>query len=133
MPTWNGNFCGEINIALVAYSPLGRGFLSGKYKSPEDFEKGDFRRNNPRFSKENFARNLEIVTKVEEIAKSKAVTPSQIALAWVLSKGADVFPLTGTKRVKYLEENADSLNVMLEINEIKELDKLHDWVSGSRY
>lgn len=125
--------CRELNIALVAYSPLGRGFLSGKYKSPDDFEKGDFRRVNPRFSKENFAKNLEIVTKVEQIAKSKSITPAQAALAWVISKGNDVFPLSGTKRIKYLRENIASVNVRLDKEEIEELDKLHNYVSGSRY
>jgi len=125
--------CRELDIALVPYSPLGRGFLSGKYKSIDDFEENDFRRNNPRFSSENFNKNLEIVEKVEEIAKTKSVTPSQIALAWVLSKGKDVFPIPGTRRIKYLKENMESTNIEFEAAEIQELDKLYNLVSGSRY
>ncbi len=125
--------CRELNIALVPYSPLGRGFLSGNYKSPNDFEEGDFRRHNPRFSEENFAKNLDILKKVEEMAKSKSVTPSQIALAWVLSKGSDMFPIPGTKKIKYLKENIESTNIKFEQGEIEQLDKLYGLVSGSRY
>jgi aryl-alcohol dehydrogenase-like predicted oxidoreductase len=125
--------CRELDIALVPYSPLGRGFLSGKYKSAKDFEEGDFRKNNPRFSKENFNKNLEIVKKVEEIAQLKSVTPAQIALSWVFSKGNDIFPLTGTKRIKYLKENIESINIKLNKDEIEQLDKLCNLVSGSRY
>jgi len=125
--------CRELNIALVPYSPLGRGFLSGKYKSLKDFEKGDFRSSNPRFNKENFKKNLEIIKKVEEIAISKSVTPAQIALAWVLSKGTDIFPLTGTKKIKYLKENMESVDVKLKKDEIEKLDTLYNLVSGSRY
>ncbi len=125
--------CRELNIALVPYSPLGRGFLSGKYKSPADFEEGDFRKFNPRFSGENFKKNLEIVSRVEEIAKSKSVTPSQIALAWVLSKGNDVFPIPGTKRIKYLQENIEAVNIKLANDELAKLDELYNLVSGARY
>ncbi len=125
--------CRELDIALVPYSPLGRGFLSGKYKSPEDFEEGDFRRYNPRFSSENFIKNLEIVNKVEEIAKLKSVTPSQIALAWVIAKGADVFPIPGTKKIKYLKENIEAIRISLEKDEIVQLDNLYNLVSGERY
>lgn len=125
--------CRELDIALVPYSPLGRGFLSGKYKSPDDFEKGDFRANSPRFSKENFPSNLEIVEKVEAIAKSKGVTPSQIALAWVLSKGDDMFPIPGTKRIKYLAENIASAHIQFESAELEQLDALYNLVSGARY
>lgn len=125
--------CRKLDIALVPYSPLGRGFLSGKYKSVDDFEEGDFRSYNPRFRKENFNKNLEIVKKVEEIAKSKSVTPAQIAYAWVLSKGDDMFPLTGTKRIKYLKENIESVNIKFEKDEIEKLDNLYNLVSGSRY
>jgi len=125
--------CRELNIALVPYSPLGRGFLSGKYKSVDDFEEGDFRRYNPRFNKKNFNKNLEIVKKVEEIAKLKSATTAQIALAWVLSKGDDIFPLTGTKRIKYLKENIESINIKFEKKEIEQLDNLYNLVSGSRY
>jgi aryl-alcohol dehydrogenase-like predicted oxidoreductase len=125
--------CRELGIALVPYSPLGRGFLSGKYKSVEDFEEGDFRRFNPRFSAENFSKNLEIVKKVKEIAKSKSVTTSQIALAWVISKGKDVFPIPGTKKIQYLQENIDAISIQLKEDEMQELDKLYDLVNGDRY
>ena len=125
--------CRELDIALVPYSPLGRGFLSGKYKSLEDFEQHDFRRYNPRFSAENFKKNLEIVKIVEEIAKSKSVTPSQIALAWVISKGDDMFPIPGTKRINYLKENITAIDIKLEKDEIEQLDSLYNLVSGKRY
>jgi aryl-alcohol dehydrogenase-like predicted oxidoreductase len=125
--------CRELNIAMVPYSPLGRGFLSGKYKSPADLEEGDFRRRNPRFIEENFDKNLAIVKKAEEIAKFKSVTPAQIALAWVLSKGDDMFPIPGTKRIKYLKENIESMNIKFEQDELEQLDKLYNLVSGSRY
>lgn len=125
--------CRELDIALVPYSPLGRGFLSGKYKSLEDFEENDFRRYNPRFSAENFNKNLEILNVVEEIAKSKSVTPSQIALAWVISKGDDMFPIPGTKRINYLKENITAIDIKLEKDEIEQLDSLYNLVSGKRY
>ena len=125
--------CRELGIALVPYSPLGRGFLSGKFKSLEDFEENDFRRYNPRFSAENFNKNLEILNVVEEIAKSKSVTPSQIALAWVISKGDDMFPIPGTKRINYLKENITAIDIKLEKDEIEQLDSLYNLVSGKRY
>lgn len=125
--------CRELDIALVPYSPLGRGFLSGKFKSLEDFEENDFRRYNPRFSAENFNKNLEILNVVEVIAKSKSVTPSQIALAWVISKGDDMFPIPGTKRINYLKENITAIDIKLEKDEIEQLDSLYNLVSGKRY
>lgn len=125
--------CRELDIALVPYSPLGRGFLSGKYKSLEDFEENDFRRYNPRFSAENLNKNLEILKVVEEIANSKSVTPSQIALAWVISKGDDMFPIPGTKRINYLKENITAIDIKLEKDEIEQLDSLYNLVSGKRY
>ena len=136
---WSNNLaevfqvCREQNIALVAYSPMGRGFLSGKYKSTNDFEKGDFRSENPRFSKENLEKNLEIVEKVEKLAKEKGVTSAQIALAWIMAKGNDIFPLTGTKRIKYLDENIESINIYLKEDEVEQLDSLHELVVGDRY
>ncbi len=136
---WSNNLakvfdvCRELDIALVAYSPLGRGFLSGKYTSRADFEVGDFRRDIPRFSDENFAKNLEILHIVKEIAKQKSATPAQIALAWVMSKGTDVFALTGTKKTQNLIENMEAVNIKLEKDEIEQLDSLHSLVSGSRY
>src|SRR5215204_899119 len=91
----------ELGIGFVAYSPLGRGFLSGRFHSPDDFEEGDFRRNNPRFQGENFERNLELVRRVREIAEEKDATAGQLAIAWVMAQGEDVVPIPGTKRVRY--------------------------------
>src|SRR5437870_9803160 len=95
----------ELGIGFVAYSPLGRGFLSGRFQSPDDFAEDDFRRHHPRFQGENFEKNLELVERVKEIADEKGVTPGQLALAWVLSRGEDIVPIPGTTKVKNLEEN----------------------------
>src|SRR6266542_5096685 len=95
----------ELGIGFVPYSPLGRGFLSGRVRSIDDLDPDDFRRNNPRFQGENFRHNLELVQRVQEIAAEKGVTPAQLALAWVLTRGDDIVPIPGTKRVRYLEEN----------------------------
>ena len=103
----------ELGIGFVAYSPLGRGFLTGAYKSLDDFAADDYRRNSPRFQGENFARNLELVAKVEEIAATKGRTASQLALAWVLAQGDDVVPIPGTRRAKYLDENLGAAEVEL--------------------
>jgi aryl-alcohol dehydrogenase-like predicted oxidoreductase len=103
----------ELGIGFVAYSPLGRGFLSGAYKKPEDLPEDDFRRRHPRFQGENFRRNLELVERVEEIAAEKGVTAGQLALAWVLSRGEDVVPIPGTKRRSYLEENVAAAAIEL--------------------
>jgi aryl-alcohol dehydrogenase-like predicted oxidoreductase len=103
----------ELGIGFVAYSPLGRGFLSGRFQSPEDLEEGDFRRRNPRFQGENFQRNLELVERVREIAEEKDATPAQLALAWVLAQGEDIVPIPGTKRRERLEENVAALDVEL--------------------
>src|SRR3954470_1507679 len=103
----------ELGIGFVAYSPLGRGFLSGRITSVDDLDPDDFRRSNPRFQGENFGRNLELVERVREIANEKGITPSQLALAWVLAQGEDVVPIPGTKRVHYLEENAAAADVGL--------------------
>src|SRR3954467_3903132 len=96
----------ELGIGFVAYSPLGRVFLSGRFTSPEDLEENDFRRRNPRFQGQNFDRNIELVERVEELAEEKDVTAGQLALAWVLHRGEDIVPIPGTKQVRYLEENA---------------------------
>ena len=103
----------ELGIGLVAYSPLGRGFLTGRFKSPDDFAEDDFRRNNPRFQGENFNRNLELVERVKEIAAEHDCSPGQLALAWVLHQGEDIVPIPGTKRRPYLEENVGAEEIDL--------------------
>ncbi len=105
--------CRELGIGFVAYSPLGRGFLTGRFRSSDDLPTDDYRREHPRFQGENFRRNLELVEKVEAIAREKRCTPAQLALAWVLAQGKDVVPIPGTKKRKYLEENAGALDVKL--------------------
>ena len=113
----------ELGIGFVAYSPLGRGFLSGQIKSIEDLDEKDFRRRGPRFQGENFQRNLDLVARVEEIAAERGVTPGQLALAWVLAQGEDVVPIPGTKRVQYLEENAAAADVELSDDDLRRLDQ----------
>ena len=103
----------ELGIGFVPYSPLGRGFLTGRFTQPEDFDEGDFRRNHPRFQGENFTLNLDLVDRVREIAEEKGCTPGQLALAWVLHRGEDIVPIPGTKQVRYLEENVAALDVTL--------------------
>ncbi len=127
--------CRELNIGFVAYSPLGRGFLTGQIKSVDDFEPNDFRRNNPRFQGENFQKNLDLVAKIEALALSKGVTPSQLALAWVLAQGDNVTAIPGTKRIKYLEENAGALSVTITPEELREMDEIAPIgaASGDRY
>jgi aryl-alcohol dehydrogenase-like predicted oxidoreductase len=112
----------ELGIGFVAYSPLGRGFLSGAIRSLDDLEPNDFRRHNPRFQGDNFARNLELVERVNELAAAKGITASQVALAWLLAKGENVVPIPGTKRVRYLEENAAADDVLLTDVELKALE-----------
>ena len=125
----------ELGIGFVAYSPLGRGFLTGRYRSVEDLEPNDFRRRAPRFQGENFAKNLELVRHIEELARAKGVTPSQLALAWVLHRGDDVVPIPGTKHVKYLEENAGALQVRLSEDELRRIDEIapKGVAAGERY
>jgi aryl-alcohol dehydrogenase-like predicted oxidoreductase len=125
----------RLGIGFVPYSPLGRGFLTGAIKSPDDFEEGDFRKSNPRFMGENFKKNLDIVKKVEQLAKDKGVTASQLALAWVLAKGEDLVPIPGTKRRKYLEENVKAVEVNLSAAEVAEIDAIFppDTTAGGRY
>jgi len=127
------NTCRELGIAIVPYSPLGRGFLSGKITNTNDLPDNDYRKNNPRFQGENLEKNLKLVKEIEKIAKEKNVTASQIALAWVLSKGNDIFPIPGTRRIHYLDENINSLNVKLTPNESKHLEDILGQVSGNRY
>lgn len=127
--------CRELNIGFVPYSPLGRGFLSGEIKSFDDLEAGDWRRTNPRFQGENFAKNLQLVEKIQEIAAEKNITASQFALAWVLAQGEDMVPIPGTKRVKYMEQNAAAANVELSAEDLRRLDEVfpQDAANGLRY
>jgi aryl-alcohol dehydrogenase-like predicted oxidoreductase len=112
----------EVGAGFVAYSPIGRGFLSGQIRSVDDLEPDDFRRHHPRFQGENFQRNLELVDRVKQIADDKGVTPSQLAIAWVLAQGDDVVAIPGTKRVKYLEENVAAADITLTDEDLRRLD-----------
>jgi len=125
----------ELGISFVAYSPLGRGFLSGQIRAPGDLAEDDFRRGNPRFQDENFARNLELVERVRAIAGDKGVTASQLALAWVLSRGDDIVPIPGTKRRSYLEENVAAVEVELTPAEIDDIESVFPQgaIAGERY
>jgi aryl-alcohol dehydrogenase-like predicted oxidoreductase len=125
----------ELGIAFVAYSPLGRGFLTGTIKTPDSLDPDDFRRMNPRFQDEHLEANLELVGKVEEIAQEKDVTPAQLALAWVHAQGDDVFPIPGTKRRKYLEQNAAATDVELSEDDVARIDEAlpAGAASGDRY
>jgi aryl-alcohol dehydrogenase-like predicted oxidoreductase len=125
----------ELGIGLVPYSPLGRGFLSGRIRSVEDLEENDFRRQNPRFQGENFDKNLELVERVEELAAAKGCTAAQIALAWVLAQGEDIVPIPGTTRVENLEENVGALEVELTEEELRDLDAVFPKgaAAGERY
>ncbi len=125
----------ELGIGFVPYSPLGRGFLSGNIRSLDDLAPDDWRRNNPRFQGENLARNLKLVAAVEQIAREKNCTPSQLALAWVLAQGRDIAPIPGTKHVKYLEENVGATNVQLTENDLARIDQVFPAgaASGTRY
>ncbi|MEO6590293.1 MAG: aldo/keto reductase, partial [Pyrinomonadaceae bacterium] len=127
--------CREFNIGFVPYSPLGRGFLSGEIKRFEDLAEDDWRRTNPRFQGGNFDKNLKLVEKLEEIAAKKNVTASQLALAWVLAQGDDIAPIPGTKRVKYLEQNAAAAEIILSHEELAAIEDVfpRDGVSGLRY
>jgi aryl-alcohol dehydrogenase-like predicted oxidoreductase len=127
--------CRELDIAFVPYSPLGRGFLTGQITSPDDFAANDFRRIAPRFQGENFQKNLELVAHVRAMADAKGCTPAQLALAWVLAQGDDIIPIPGTKRVKYLEENAAAINVVLTADELAQINDLMPVgvAAGGRY
>jgi aryl-alcohol dehydrogenase-like predicted oxidoreductase len=125
----------ELGIAFVAYSPLGRGFLTGQIKRFEDFAQDDFRRVSPRFQEENFQKNLDLVARVESIANEKHCTPGQLALAWLLAQGDDIIPIPGTKRRKYLEENFGALNVKLSPSDLRRIEEIapHGAAAGQRY
>jgi len=125
----------ELGIGYVAYSPLGRGFLTGQIKSPDDFPDDDFRKFHPRFQGENFAKNIALVREVEAMAREKGCTTAQLALAWVLAQGEDIVPIPGTKRVRYLDENIGALEVKLSDADLERLDQIlpPGAASGQRY
>jgi aryl-alcohol dehydrogenase-like predicted oxidoreductase len=127
--------CRELGIGLVAYSPLGRGFLSGAIRSPDDLADDDWRRMNPRFQGEAFEKNLELVRRIERLAEAKGCTPAQLALAWVLAQGDDVVAIPGTRRAARLDENATAVDVSFSDNELAEIDAVipRDLVTGTRY
>ena len=129
--------CRELGIGFVAYSPLGRGFLTGRFRSLEDLPEDDWRRKNPRFQGDNFKRNLDLVAHVEALATRKGCTPAQLALAWVLRRGRDIVPIPGSKRIERLEENARAVDLSQGLSdaEIDEIDELFPVgaASGTRY
>ncbi|WP_286978051.1 aldo/keto reductase [Pseudomonas sp.] len=127
--------CRELGVGFVPYSPLGRGFLTGALKSPEDFAEDDYRRFTPRFQGENFQRNLQLVAQIEEMAADKGVQPSQLALAWVLAQGDDIVPIPGTKRRRYLQANCAALDISLSADELSAIKAIFpaDAVAGDRY
>jgi len=127
--------CRELGIGFVAYSPLGRGFLTGRYKALDDFAADDWRRNNPRFQGDNFQKNLEVVERVKHVARRKKCTPAQLAIAWVLSQGNDIVPIPGSKRRERLEENATAADVHLTDDDLREIDALlpPGIAAGTRY
>ena len=124
--------CRELGITIVAYSPLGRGFLSGQIKCFEDFTPDDFRRRLPRFQGENFQKNLALVQELETLAKEKGATASQLALAWVLAQGDDIVPIPGTKRRRYLEQNVQATEIVLTAADLKRINALAQ-PAGARY
>ena len=129
------NTCKELGIAFVAYSPLGRGFLTGQIKRFEEFEEGDYRRFSPRFQGDNFEKNLQLVDKISSMAKTKGCTSSQLALAWVLAQGDHIFPIPGTKRIKYLEENVGAVDIQLSSEELQLINDIapKNAAAGPRY
>jgi aryl-alcohol dehydrogenase-like predicted oxidoreductase len=125
----------ELGIGFVAYSPLGRGFLSGRFESPEDLSEEDWRRRNPRFQGENFRKNLELVTRVREIAQEKGATAAQLALAWLLARGRDIVPIPGTTSEAHLEEDAEATRIRLTEEELARIDEAapKGAAAGDRY
>ena len=125
--------CRELGIGFVPYSPLGRGFLSGRFTSPEELDEGDFRRHGPRFTGENLEANRALAAKVGEIAADKGITPAQLAIAWVLAQGDDLVPIPGTKRRSYLEENAAAVDVELTAEDLERINAEMPEAAGDRY
>jgi len=127
--------CAELGIAFVAYSPLGRGFLTGQIKKESDFDANDYRRISPRFQGANFQKNLDLVTTLEKLAEQKGCTASQLALAWVMAQGDHIFPIPGTKRIQYLDENAGAMNVSFTKKELEAIDAIFpkNAAAGLRY
>lgn len=127
--------CRELGVAVIAYSPLGRGFLTGAFKSTDDIPDGDWRKSVPRFQGENFDKNLVLVNQIKSLADKKGCTPGQLVLAWLMAQGEDIIPIPGTKKLKYLEENLGALKVKLTEEEIREIRKDVEAVeiSGMRY
>ena len=127
--------CRELGIGFVAYSPLGRGFLTGRFQSEQDFEAGDYRPNSPRFQGDNFSRNLAIVKSIEELAVEKGCTAAQLALAWLLARGQDIVPIAGTKRRGYLEQNARAVQLQLTTADLARLERAapRGATAGARY
>jgi aryl-alcohol dehydrogenase-like predicted oxidoreductase len=125
----------RLGVALVAYSPLGRGFLTGAWSAPNDIEEGDRRRDMPRFQGENFAANMRLVDRLKGMAARRGITPAQLALAWVLAQGEDIVPIPGTKRRKYLEENVAAVDIELSPAELQEISEAFpaEAVAGTRY
>jgi aryl-alcohol dehydrogenase-like predicted oxidoreductase len=134
-PEQNGvlETCRDLGIGFVPYSPLGRGFLSGRFKSPDELDDNDFRKHGPRFTGENLEANLKLARKVAEIAEEKGITPAQLALAWVLAQGEDIVPIPGTKRRTYLEQNAAAVDVELTDEDLRRIDAELPPVAGNRY
>jgi aryl-alcohol dehydrogenase-like predicted oxidoreductase len=128
-------YCKESGVAFVAYSPLGRGFLTGQITKPDDLAEDDWRRNAPRFQADNFEKNLSIVSTIKTIASNKGCTPAQLALAWVIAQGEHIFPIPGTKKVKYLEENAGAADIRFNEKELSDISSLFhaDIAAGQRY
>ena len=125
--------CRELGIGFVAYSPLGRGFLAGRFTSPDELDEGDFRRTGPRFTGDNLQANLRLADKVKEIAAEKDVTPAQLAIAWLLAQGDDIVPIPGTKRRTYLEQNAAAVDVRLTADDLARIDAELPQTAGERY
>ena len=127
--------CRELGIGFVPYSPLGRGFLTGAFKSPDDFDEGDYRRSSPRFQGENFKKNLQLVEKIRQLAKDKDCTPAQLVLAWALAQGDDIVPIPGTRHLCHLEQNVGAIDVHLSATELVDIDAVFplDAAAGTRY